>query len=178
MQYKIYNTYVFLYSHPTEQRPVLKAAEITLEALLREPEEFLPHHIVHYTVNLSPERQLSIQEISRMLNTCPFLVERLIRALNFSSVNGRSPILNRTIVQKLIRVFNSTIDVRCLILFKILDENNDQYVRRSELSRFYRAYLESVKLFDANQIPCVIGILLKRFGLTTVSLYCSLAQDI
>ncbi|CAF3083659.1 unnamed protein product [Rotaria socialis] len=150
---------------PSESNNKLLAAEITLQELLNEPYKFVPSHIRKYTDHLPQDKPMSIEEIAQILNTQPFIVSRLIRALSLSSVNEDETWLNISVVQKLIRIFNSTIDVRCLLLFKMLDANNDHYVSRGELSRFYTSCLETIKYVETSRVPSVIEILLKRYHL-------------
>lgn len=142
-----------------------------METLLKERESFLPYFIRQATESLASDRELSIEEISKTLNTQTFIIERLICVLNFSSTNENLPPLNRNIIQKLTRVLTSTIDVRCLLFFKMLDENRDEYVSRRELSSFYKKYLNNIESFDKNRIRRFIEILLKKFHLDIVSLY-------
>ncbi|CAF4024249.1 unnamed protein product [Rotaria magnacalcarata] len=156
---------LFLDSVLSEPNNKLLAAEITLQELLNEPYKFVPSHIRKYTDHLPQEKPMSTEEIAQILNTQPFIVSRLIRALSLAPVNEDGPRLNISVVQKLIRVFNSTIDVRCLLLFKMLDANNDQYVSRSELSSFYTSCLETIKYVETSRVPSVMEILLKRYHL-------------
>lgn len=165
------NQYCKFFSNSTRLRSngsILAAAQVTLEALLHEPHDFIPFHIRRYTDHLPPEKYMSVEEISQILNTQPFIVTCLVRALRLSSDNTNGTDLNRTVVQKLIRVFNSTIDVRCLILFKMLDDNNDNYVDKMEVSRFYTSYLETIKYFEPHRIPAVVQVLLRIYQLNTV----------
>jgi hypothetical protein len=139
-------------------------AEIQLEGLLNEPDEALPafacrtsHHLV--------DNELSIDNVSKTLNTPAFIIERLLRALHPSNENNEQPstILNRVDLQKLTRLLNSTIDVRALLFFMMLDENNDGYITNDELTRFYEMYFIELKTFDHHRLQEIIHVLLGKF---------------
>lgn len=147
-----------------------RATEIQLETILREKESFLPYFIRQATESLSPDEVLSVEEVSKMLNTQTFIVERLICVLNGSSPTEGVPPLNRNVIQKLTRALTSTIDVRCLVFFKMLDKDRDQHVGREEVSSFYETYLNNMESFNKSTIPHVICVILKKFHLDTVSL--------
>jgi hypothetical protein len=123
------------------------------------------------TNSVSSEREFSIEEISKKLNTQTFIIERLIFGLNLSSCDENSLPYNKNIAQKLTRVLTSTIDVRTLVFFKMLDENRNQYVGRSEVTHFYTCYLKSITTLNKHVIPQVIEILHKKYHLDTVSLF-------
>lgn len=111
---------------------------------------------------------MSIEEASKLLNTQPFILERLIHAIYHS--NKRE--INKNEIQKLTRVLNGTIDVRALLFFMMLDEDNDQYVSDNELSGFYEKYLKGLKTFDNNRLTEVIPVLLNKFHLDQVRKNC------
>lgn len=117
---------------------------------------------------------MTIEEISKTLGTQPFIIERIINVLILSSNDESASTLNRNIIQKLTRVFTSTLDVRCLVFFKILDENHDQYVEKEEIAAFYTTYLNTIQSFNKTLIPQFIRIILKRYHLDTVSVFQSI----
>lgn len=147
-----------------------RATEIQLDTLLKEKESFLPYFIRQATDSLSPDEVLSVEEISKMLNTQNFIIERLICVLSGATCNDSLPPLNRNVIQKLTRVLTSTIDVRCLLFFKMLDKDRDQHVGREEVSSFYETYLNNMESFNKSIIPHVICVIIKKFHLDTVSL--------
>ena len=138
---------------------------------MKEGESFLPFHIRQITDGLTFENELTTEEISKLLNTQTFIVERIIRVLNLSPTKENLSPLSRNIAQKLTRVLTSTIEVRSLVFFKILDDNNDQYVGKYELSRFYENYLNMLQSLDKSLIPLILQMLFKRFHLDIVGLF-------
>ena len=148
-----------------------QATEIQLKTLLNEGICFLPYFIRQATESLPSDKELTIAEISKTLGAQPFIIERIINALMLSSTDERLPPLNRNIIQKLTRVFTNTLDVRCLVFFKVLDENRNQYIEREDVSSFYTRYLNSIECFNKNLIPRFIRIILKRYHLETVGLF-------
>lgn len=147
-----------------------RATEIQLETLLKEHERCLPYFIRQATESLSLDKVFTVEEISKMLNTQTFIIERLVCVLSQSSTNENLPPINRNVIQKLTRALTSTIDVRCLVFFKMLDTDCDQYVGREEVSYFYERYLNSMESFSKTLIPHVICVILKKFRLDKVSL--------
>ena len=140
-------------------------AEIQLQGILNEPVEALPAFTRRASDHLQID-ELSIEQVSKLLNTQPFIIERLVRAL-YSSTDDDEDIqtLNKIEVQRLTRVLNSTMDVRALVFFMMLDEDNDQYINQNELAHFYEEYLKNLKTFDANRLQEVIRALLNKFHL-------------
>lgn len=141
-------------------------AEIQLQGLLDEPEEAVPTFLRRASDHLGNEK-LSIDQVSKLLNTQPFIIERLINAI-YTSTDDDIKILSKLEVQKLTRILNSTIDVRILIFFMMLDENNDHYITNNELTCFYEKYLKDLKTFDNNRLQEVIQVLLQKFHLDQV----------
>ncbi|CAF3549158.1 unnamed protein product [Rotaria sp. Silwood1] len=140
-------------------------ADIQLRSLLNEPEESLPTFIRRASDQLSNEK-LSIEKVSKLLNTQPFIIERLVRILYLSTDNNKDiQTLSKSEVQKLTRILNSTIDVRALVFFLILDEAGDDYVTSNGLTQFYEKYLKYLKTFDENRLQEVIQVLLQKFHL-------------
>lgn len=151
-------------------------AEIQLEGLLNEPEESLPAFARRASLHLE-DQEWSIDEVSKLLNTQPFIIERLVRALYSPSrrpsgesvEEERVKTLNKSQLQKLTRVLNSTMDVRALLFFMMLDEADDRYITREEIVRFYEKYLTHLKTFDNERLQEVISALLKKFHFDQVS---------
>jgi hypothetical protein len=85
-------------------------AEIQLQSLLNEPEESLPTFVRRASDHLDSEK-LSIEEVSKLLNTQPFIIERLVYAL-YSSTDDDDDIktISKIEVEKLTRILNSTMD--------------------------------------------------------------------
>ncbi|CAF3796775.1 unnamed protein product, partial [Adineta steineri] len=140
-------------------------AEIQLQGLLDEPEESLPTFIRRASDQLT-HNNLSLEEVSKLLNTQPFIIERLVNVL-YSSTDDDEVIktLNKIEVQKLTRILNSTMDVRALVFFMMLDKNSDYYITNNELASFYEKYLQHLKTFDENRLQEVIQVLLQKFHL-------------
>ncbi|CAF1196565.1 unnamed protein product [Adineta ricciae] len=140
-------------------------AEIQLQSLLNEPEESLPAFARRASDHL-PNENLPLEEVSKLLNTQTFVIERLVNAL-YSSTDDDDSIktLSKCEVRKLTRALNSTMDVRALLFFMMLDEDGDRYITSNELAFFYEKYLQGLKTFDANRLQEVIQVLLKKFHL-------------
>jgi hypothetical protein len=147
------------------QRPMTnrQRAEIQLEALLNEPEVSLPA-LTQRTSNRSSNDHISLNEASKLLNTQPFLLERIVTAIYASTKTE----LSMTEVHKLTRVLNSTMDVRAFLFFIILDDDNDRYITSSGLSQFYEKYLKVLETFDNDRLQEVIQMLLHKFHLDQV----------
>ena len=144
-------------------------AEIQLDALLNEPEASLPTYVRRASSNLDGE-EISVKDASKLLNTQPFIIERLMKALYSmsSESNADTETLNRGDIQRLTRVLNSSFDVRALLFFMILDDDGDQYVTKGELTHFYEKYLTDLKTFDNERMQEVISVLLQKFRLEQV----------
>jgi Ca2+-binding EF-hand superfamily protein len=138
-------------------------AEIQLEGILNDPEVSLPIFTRRTSNHLSDDK-MSIEAASKLLNTQPFILERLVKAIYNSNTNE----LDKIEVQKLTRVLNGTMDVRALLFFMMLDENSDGYITNNELSEFYEKYLKNLKTFDNNRLQEVIPVLLHKFHLDQV----------
>jgi hypothetical protein len=138
-------------------------AEIQLESILNEPEVSLPTFTRRTSDQLS-DRKMSIEEVSKLLNTQPFILERLVNAIYKTNTKE----LNKNQIQKLTRVLNGTMDVRSLLFFMMLDEANDGYITTNDLSQFYEKYLKDLKTFDNNRLQDVIQVLLQKFHLDQV----------
>ena len=158
------------FSSPSWKLTNRQRAEIQLEALLTDPEISLPVYIRRITENL-PDDLLSIEQVSKLLNTQPFIIERLVHALSSPS-EPRVPVktLQKIEVQKLTRVLNGTVDVRALLFFKMLDAKHDEIITRNGLRQFYEQYLKALKTFDSERLEEFIQVLSTKFHLDEVSL--------
>jgi len=138
-------------------------AEIQLEGILNDPEVSLPIFTRRASDQFA-DQKMSIEEASNLLNTQPFILERLINAIYHSNKKE----LDKIDIQKLTRVLNGTMDVRILLFFMMLDANGDGYITDAELSEFYEKYLKGLKKFDNNLLQEVITVLLNKFHLDQV----------
>ena len=145
-------------------------AEIQLESLLNESEISLPA-FSRSEGNEIGDSELSLEEVSKLLNTQIFIISRIVQALFRDQFKGADEVktLTRTQIQKLTRVLNSTTDVRALLFFMILDEDGDQQVASHEFIEFYEKYLSSLKVFGDDRIQVVITVLLQKFKFNEVS---------
>ena len=141
-------------------------AEIQLQGILNDPEVSLPSFARRASDHLSGE-MMSIEEASKLLNTQPFILKRLLKALYHSEKNE----LDNQEVQQLTRALTGTMDVRALLFFMILDADSDQYVTGSGLAQFYEEYFQGIKTFDKNRATEVIPILLSKFRLDQVRIF-------
>ena len=150
---------------PRTTQPIssLQRAEIQLRSLLNDPHISLPACMRHVRVHHS-DHPVSVEQASKRLNAQPFIVERLANALFPTSTEEKKTSLSALEVQKLTRVLNSTMDVRSLLFFMMLDENHDRYVTRQELSRFYEQYLSDLKTFDGHRQQAFIDVLLPQIS--------------
>jgi len=138
-------------------------AEIQLEGILNDPEVSLPTFTSRTSDCLSDDK-MSIEVASKLLNTQPFILERLVNAIYNSNTNE----LDKIEVKKLTRVLNGTMDVRALLFFMMLDEDSDGYIANNEVTEFYEKYLKNLKTFDNNRLQEVIQALLCKFHLDQV----------
>lgn len=149
------------------KRPIShrERAVIQLDSLLNETKDALPA-FVRVEVEQNTDETTSIQNLSKALNTQPYIMERLVKVLfpsSSSDVNIQH--LDKIQVQKLARILNSTVDVRALVFFKVIDEDEDQYVSAIELRRFYEKYLATLTTFDHERIDTLVRAMLQKFGL-------------
>jgi hypothetical protein len=145
----------------------LQRAEIQLQGILNDPDGSLPASTRRVSDHLSDDN-ISIEEVSKLLNTQPFIIERLVNALYSSSKDEDIKVLNKFQVHKLTRVLNSTMDVRALLFFMVLDKNHDYFITNTGLSQFYEQYLKDLKTFDKDRSQEVIQVLLQKFHLDQV----------
>ncbi|UJR36832.1 hypothetical protein I4U23_029545 [Adineta vaga] len=138
-------------------------AEIQLESILNDPEASLPAFARRTSNNFDDE--ISIEDASKLLNTQPFIIKRLVNSLKFSKNNKDIDVLDKSQIQKLTRVLNSTMDVRALLFFMMLDESGDGYVTDTELSQFYEEYFKGLKTFDNERLQEVDQVLREKFHL-------------
>lgn len=147
---------------------IRQRAEIQLHGLLSDPEISLPVSTRRVTEDL-PDDQTSIEQVSKLLNTQVFIIERIVRAIYPSKRNDESiKTLSKIEVQKLTRILNGTMDVRTLIFFLMLNTDDDQYITYNELSQFYEQYLKGLKTFDASRMEEFIQVLSRKFHLDHV----------
>ena len=146
-------------------------AEIQLEGILNDPEASLPAFARRASDQFTNDK-ISIEEAAKILNTQPFLLGRLVNSI----YNSDKKELNGVEVQKLTRVLNGTMDVRALLFFMLLDENNDHYISNTELTQFYETYLKDLKSFDDEHLQEVIQALLHKFHLDEVKIIKFYAQ--
>jgi hypothetical protein len=115
---------------------------------------------------------LSLEEASKQLNIPPFMIERLLKIID--SLHGNDNVLpmsqNNMIL--LTRILNSTLDVRALVFFMMLDEDDDNHVTRDELSQFFKLYFKTGSL-STNRVQEAVQVVLQRFHLETVCFACS-----
>ena len=145
-------------------------AEIQLDVLVNEPEESLPTFVRRASSQMGDE-EIPLQEVAKLLNTQPFVIERLVHALHASSGSPQDTLkaLNKTEIRTLTRILNSTIDVRALLFFMMLDENGNDFITRQGFIDFYEKYLTELKTFDDERLQEVIKVLLQKFHLDQVS---------
>lgn len=144
-------------------------AEIQLDSLLNEPEESLPSYVRQGNDQLGDE-EIPLSEVASLLNTQQLVVERLVQVLHDTTKTNQDKLtsLNKSEIRKLTRILNSTIDVRSLIFFMMVDENGNDFITRDGLANFYREYLKNLKTFDDERTNQVIQIVLQRFRLDQV----------
>lgn len=143
-------------------------AEIQLQSLLDEPEESLPAFARRASDHLASDH-LSLTEVSKLLNTQPFIIERLVHALYASADDDEAiTMIGKGDVRRLTRILNSTMDVRALLFFMMLDEDGDRYITGNELAFFYEKYFQGLKAFDNERLQEVIHVLLQKFRLDEV----------
>ena len=135
-----------------------------LEALLNEPEASFPASARQAGTSVAKE-EISVEDASKLLNTQPFIIERLVKAVYSmtTDIDADTKTLDRSEIQRLTRVLNSTFEVRALLFFMMLDEDGDQYVTKDELAHFYEEYLTGLKTFDSTRVQEVIPVLLQKF---------------
>ncbi|CAF2205958.1 unnamed protein product [Rotaria magnacalcarata] len=140
-------------------------AEIHLRSLLNESEKSLPAFVRRAGDNLGSE-QLSVEQISKLLKTQEFLIRRLARIF-YPSTENVQDVKTLTILQaqKLTCILNSTMEVRALVFFMILDEAGDEYVTRAGMTEFYEKYFKGLKTLDGDRIQEVVQGLLQKFHL-------------
>ncbi len=138
-----------------------QAAEIQLHALLNDPEHSLP-------IFARGTGTMSLEDVSKQLNAPRFIIERLLNVLGSLPSNNETSSISQSNVIKLTRVLNSTMDVRILVFFMILDEDGNNHVTRDEMSNFLEMYFKNIS-FHANRLQDAVQTLLQRFHLDTVS---------
>lgn len=138
-----------------------QVAEIQFYGILNDPEESLP--IYSRSTNV-----LSVNEIAKQLNTPPFIIERLLNVINSLSNRSNSSLMSERNVINLTRVLNSTLDVRILLFFMMLDENSDNILMKNEMTQWFQLYLKSIKV-DSDILQEAVQTLVKKFFSDEVS---------
>jgi hypothetical protein len=162
----------FLSPSPTfSQRTIShrERAEIQLHKILKKPEK--SRHTANGDTRISVDREgISVREASIRLNTQPFIIRRLVKALYTmtTEIDEDTKMLDPGEIQRLTRVLNGPFDVRALLFFMILDEDSDHYVTKKELTHFFTKYLKTVSTFDTNRLQEVIPVLLQKFNFDRV----------
>lgn len=150
---------------------IRERAEIQLQGLLSDPEASLPAFARQITDNL-PDENISIEQVSKLLNTQAFVIDRIVRAIYPSKNNdGAVKTLSKIEVQNLTRILNGTMDVRTLVFFLMLNIDDDQYITYNELAQFYEQYLKALKTFDGSRMNEFIHVLSKKFHLDYVRIH-------
>jgi len=138
-----------------------EVAEIQFYGILNDPEESLP--IYSRSANV-----MSVNEIAKQLNTPPFIIERLLNVINSLSNGNNSSLMSERNVINLTRVLNSTLEVRILLFFMMLDENSDNRLIKNEMSQWFQLYLKSIKV-DSDILQEAVQTLVEKFFSDEVS---------
>jgi len=138
-----------------------EVAEIQFYGILNDPEKSLP--IYSRSANV-----MSVNEIAKQLNTPPFIIERLLNVINSLSNGNNSSLMSERNVINLTRVLNSTLEVRILLFFMMLDENSDNLLIKNEMSQWFQLYLQSIKV-DSDILQEAVQTLVKKFFSDEVS---------
>ncbi|CAF4650582.1 unnamed protein product [Rotaria socialis] len=142
-----------------------RAALIQLRALLDDPPVALPTRVRRADNSSSTEKKLTIEEVAKMLNTQPFIIERIINALNRFSKTNEFQSLSQIHVHKMTRILTSTMEVRSLLFFAIMDEEQDDFVTTEGFVEFFESYLKGIRSFNHALIPEYVRALVKKFHL-------------
>lgn len=150
-------------------------AEIQLNILLDESNQTLAAFVPTGS-QFKKDDKISIEEVSKLLNTQPFIIERLFAALFPESKGSDSNVtlFKRSEIIKITRILNSTTDVKALLFFMIIDEDGDRFVTNQEFRAFYERYLSDVQAFDNDRRQAVINALFQKFDLHEVKIYLNL----
>jgi hypothetical protein len=145
-------------------------AEIQLYAILNDHEEALPMFSRTCTV-------MSVKDVAKQLNTPPFIIERLLSVIDSLSGGDCSSLTSQKNVINLTRVLNSTLDVRILLFFMMLDENGDNRMTKKEMEDYLQLYLKSISI-DTDALQDAVQTLVQRFYSDEVTfevfIYCPL----
>ncbi len=141
-------------------------AEIQLRELLNDPIESI-------SPSVCGAAAMTLEEVSKNLNTQPFIVERLLYVIVSLTDGSDVSTISQNNVIRLTRTLNSTLSVRALVFFMMLDQDGDNQVSRNELSHFLERYLKNMS-FDSNRLQKADEILLQSFHLDTVRFVCLL----
>ncbi|CAF4486135.1 unnamed protein product [Rotaria socialis] len=141
--------------------------ELLLQTSLNETEESWTTTSRQYIEQLdSPE--LSLEKIAELLKCKRFITQRLARIF-FAYTNHDEVIenLNKCQIGKLMHVLNGTMEVRALVLFKAICNNNNHadYLTNAKLQEFFQQYFKDLKILDENRRHEAVQILLEKFHL-------------
>jgi hypothetical protein len=132
-----------------------QVAEIQFYGILNDPQGSLPMYSRSANV-------MSVNEIAKQLNTPPFIIERLLKVINSLSNRNNSSLMSERNVINLTRVLNSTLDVRILLFFMMLDENSDNLLIKNEMTQWFQLYLKSIRI-DSDILQEAVRTLVERF---------------
>ncbi|CAF1434112.1 unnamed protein product [Adineta steineri] len=135
--------------------------QVQLEALLNNPEQSSSSSSYIHEANI-----ISLENLSKKLNTPHFIVERILNILGFLSLNEDVLSISQYNVIRLTQILNSTTDVRILLFFMILDINNDNHISKIEMNDFFKLYFQNLS-FNTHNLEEAIETFLKRFHFDT-----------
>ncbi|CAF5227071.1 unnamed protein product, partial [Rotaria magnacalcarata] len=116
--------------------------ELLLQTFLNETEELWITTSRQYIEQLD-RPELSLEKIAELLKCKLFITQRLARIF-FTCTNHDEAIenLNKCQIGKLMHILNGTMEVRALVLFKTISNNNDDddYLTNAKLAEFFQQY--------------------------------------
>ncbi|CAM4795418.1 unnamed protein product [Rotaria magnacalcarata] len=141
--------------------------ELLLQTFLNETEELWITTSRQYIEQLD-RPELSLEKIAELLKCKLFITQRLARIF-FTCTNHDEAIenLNKCQIGKLMHILNGTMEVRALVLFKTISNNNDDddYLTNAKLAEFFQQYFKDLKILDENRRHEAVQILLEKFHL-------------
>ncbi|CAF4434716.1 unnamed protein product, partial [Rotaria magnacalcarata] len=141
--------------------------ELLLQTLLNETEESWKTTSRQYIEQLD-RPELSLEKIAELLK-CKLLFTQRLARIFFTCTNHDEAIenLNKYQIGKLMRILNGTMEVRALVLFKTISNNNDDddYLTNAKLAEFFQQYFKDLKILDENRRHEAVQILLEKFHL-------------
>ena len=138
-------------------------AEIQLDAILNDPDVSLPA-FSHRASDALGNENMPLANAAKTLNTQPFILERIVKSIYRADKKD----LNAREIQKLTRVLNGTSEVRALVFFMMLNENDNQHITNTEVKQFYETYLTGLKSFDQERVQEIVQALIQKFHLDEV----------